>query len=295
MRTIVAFVVLAGVCIGYLAGQQPAGKTESADAAAIKEATQTFLKAFESGDAKAVAGHWTENGEYIADDGTTYRGRADIEQAYRDAFGKRKGQSDAEVEDVTIRFPSRDTAVEEGYFKVRTGKEPPVTSRYSVLHVREGGKWLMAIVREWPREGVSLRELSWLIGTWAAQRDDTEVRTTYEWCGNKAFIRMTITLKQKDRTSTGFQMIGRDGSTGQLRSWTFDAEGSFAEASWTREGNKWIQDSAGVVEDGSVLTATNILARIDNDTFSFQSIRRTVGGEEMDDVAPIRVTRVKAK
>jgi uncharacterized protein (TIGR02246 family) len=306
VKTIVYCLTVAGVLIawsiGYVIGQQPsatapaaAPAAESVDVAAIKKATESFLKDFEAGDAKAVAAHWTENGEYVADDGTSFRGRAAIEQAYRAVLDKRQGKSAADVEVTSLRFPSKDTAVEEGYFKVRTGKEPAVTSRYSVLHVREGKQWLMAIVREWPSEGASLRDLEWLIGTWEAHRAGTEVRTTYEWWGDKAFIRVSITLKQKENTSTGFQMIGKDASTGQLRSWTFDAEGSFAEANWSRNGRKWLQDSSGVMADGSVLTATNILTPVDQDAFTFQSVQRSAGGEDLDDIGPIRVTRVKSK
>src|SRR5277367_218466 len=48
------------------------------DEAAIRKATADFIKAVEKGDAKAVASAWTEEGEYIGDDGTTLRGRAAI-------------------------------------------------------------------------------------------------------------------------------------------------------------------------------------------------------------------------
>jgi uncharacterized protein (TIGR02246 family) len=300
---ILASAVAIAMVASHLTGQQPASKVaagpadkdSAADQAAIKKAGQSFLKAYLAGDAKALAAHWTENGEYFADDGTTIHGRANIENAYSELFAKRKGPTKAEMEATSIRFPSRDTAIQEGFFKVQSGKEAPVSSKFTILHVREDGKWLMAVVREWPSEGVSLRELDWLIGTWVAKRDDTEVRTTYEWWGEKAFIRVNITFKQKDRTLSGFQMIGRDGSTGQLRSWTFDPDGSFGEATWTRDGKKWVMDSAGVLDNGSVLAATNILTRIDDDSFTFQSVQRTIGGEEAADIPPIRVTRVKGK
>ena len=153
----------------------------------------------------------------------------------------------------------------------------------------------MAVVREWPGDGESLRDLDWLIGTWEAKHDDTEVRTTYKWWGDKAFIRVAIAFKQNGRTRTGFQMIGKDASTGQLRSWTFDSEGGFGEATWTRDGNKWSLESAGVLEDGGVLTTTNILTRLDNDTFTFQSVQRALDGEEIADIPPVRVMRVKGK
>jgi uncharacterized protein (TIGR02246 family) len=248
-----------------------------------------------AGDAKAMAAHWTENGEYYADDGTVIRGRAKIEKSYVELFAKKVPHTEAEIEITSIRFPSKDTAVEEGYFKMRGNKDAWVSSKYSVLHVREGGRWLMAIVREWPSEGISLRDLDWLIGAWEAKRDDIEVRTTYEWWGDKSFIRASIFIKYKGQTREGFQMIGKDRSTGHIRSWSFDIEGGFGEATWVRDGKKWVSESAGVLEDGSVLAATNILTPIDHDSFTFHSVQRTLDGEEIADIPPVRVTRVKNK
>ena len=90
---------------------------------------------------------------------------AAIEAAYAKAFAKRK-KLKLELTVDSIRFPSKDTAIEEGYAKSYKGdSNQPTASRYSVLHVREGGRWLMAVLREWPDEGVSLRDLDWLIGT----------------------------------------------------------------------------------------------------------------------------------
>ena len=117
------------LAIGGLTGQQPAKKPtgealtgqRADDEAAIKKAGQSFLKAYMAGDAKGMAAHWTENGEYFAEDGTTLRSRAVIEKAYRESFDKKKQQIVAEIEVTSIRFPSKDTAVEEGFFRVRTG------------------------------------------------------------------------------------------------------------------------------------------------------------------------------
>jgi hypothetical protein len=65
--------VLALAAVGYLAAQQVSnrvagdgdGKDNGADRAAIQKATKSFVKAFQSGDAKAVAAHWTEKGEGV--------------------------------------------------------------------------------------------------------------------------------------------------------------------------------------------------------------------------------------
>jgi uncharacterized protein (TIGR02246 family) len=305
MMKTVANIVIASVFVAvaspsYPPSQPPPGKPavgkgvqDDADTAAIKKAGQTFLKAILAGNAKAMAAQWTENGEYFADDGTVIRGRAEIERTYTELYAKKGGPTEAEIDVTSIRFPSKDTAIEEGYFKSRSAKNAPTSSKYSVLHVREGGKWLMAVVREFPSEGSSIRDLEWLIGTWEAKREENEVRTTFEWWGDKSFIRASIVIRQKGSTREGFQMIGVDRSTGQVRSWTFDTQGAFGEATWTRDAKKWTQESAGVLEDGSVMAATNILTWIDNDTFTFQSVQRSVGGDEIPEIPPVRITRVK--
>jgi uncharacterized protein (TIGR02246 family) len=265
-----------------------------ADRAAIQAQAERFLKAFEGGDAERVAEFWTPEGELIGDDGTVYRGRAAIEKAYRELFGT-KGKRHAEIDRESLRFPSQDTAIEEGHFKVRVDKGEPTQSRYSILYVREGGKWLMAVVREWPAEPVSVRDLEWLIGSWVARRDDAEVQTTYEWMWNKSYIRVEFTIRQKDRTLRGFQMIGVDPASKELRAWTFESEGGFGESTWTRDGKKWVMDSAGRLGDGSTMAATILLTPLDQDSFTWQAIKRSIDGEEVDDLPPVKVTRVKQK
>ena len=263
------------------------------DEAAIRKTTAEFIKAVEKGDAKAVAGFWTEDGEYIGDDGTTIRGRAAIEAAYAKAFAKKKRVKVVFTVE-SIRFPSKDTAIEEGYAQSYKGDaQEPTASRYSVLHVRESGKWLMAVLREWPDEGVSLRDLDWLIGTWQAKAEDNVVRTTYEWDANKNSIRCHITIKGTDRNISATQILLKDPRTGQLRSWLFDDEGGFGEGAWKRDGKRWIITAAGVQADGGELTATNILTPVDKDTFTWQSTERTLDGEDLPNIPPVKVTRVK--
>jgi uncharacterized protein (TIGR02246 family) len=265
----------------------------SDDEAAIRKATADFIKVVEKGDAKAVAASWTEDGEYIGDDGTTIRGRADIEAAYAKEFAKKKNVK-VEITIESIRFPSKDTAIEEGYAKrYRDGSNHPTASRYSVLHVREGGTWLMAVLREWPDEGTALRDLDWLIGSWEAKSDEAEVRTTYSWDDKKNSIRCQISIKGKGRTVNATQVILKDPRTGHLRSWIFDDEGGFGDGAWTHDGKRWVIQASGVQADGGELTATNILAQVDKDTFTWQSTERTLDDEELPNIPPVKVKRVK--
>lgn len=263
------------------------------DEAAIRRATTHFIKLVEKGDAKGVAASWTQEGEYISGDGTTLRGRSAIEAAYARSFAKKKNPK-VEFTLESIRFPSKDTAIEEGYAKSYKGdSDQPTASRYSVLHVREGGRWLMALLREWPDEGVSLRDLDWLIGTWEAKTEEARVRTTYEWDAKKNSIRCHITIQGKGRDVAGIQILLKDPRTGHLRSWLFDDDGGFGDGAWARDGKRWVITAAGVQADGGELTATNILTPVDKNAFTWQSIERTLDGKELPNIPPVKVTRVK--
>jgi uncharacterized protein (TIGR02246 family) len=274
-------------------GPAAAGEGRKADQDAIRKVSAEFSRALEKGDAAAVAQLWTQDGEYVGHDGTTVRGRKALETAYAKLFTKNPHLK-VEATPDSLRFLSRDTAVEEGHAKVRKDKAgSPATSRYSTLYVREDGRWLMALLREWPDEGVTLRDLDWLIGTWVAKTDGGEVRTTYEWDENKTFLRARITIKEEGRTVTVTQTIAKDPRTGGLRSWLFGSDGGFGEAAWSLDGKRWVLDATGVTADGDEMTATNILSPIDKDSFSWQSIDRTQNGEAQPNIPPVKVTRAK--
>ena len=264
-----------------------------ADEKAIRKQSVAFVRAFEQGDTKTLANLWTEEGEYRDDNGTTLHGRSAIAEADTKLFtanAKRK----LEVNVESIRFVSRDSAIEEGIAKVIKGdNEKPTFSRYSILYAREDGRWLMAVVREWPDEGATLKQLDWLIGSWVAKGGDGEVRTSYEWDEGKQFLRARFTIKDKGRTISGTQRIGKDPRTGQLRSWLFGQDGGFGEATWSWDGRHWVIEATGVMEDGTEMTATNILTPRGRDAFTWQSTNRTVDGVAAPDLPPVKVTRVK--
>src|SRR5436190_24197836 len=73
-------------------GAEPAAAAATdrpADREAIRAATQRFARAFEKGDAAAVAARFTETGEYANDDGPPIHGRAALANAYGELFAKR--------------------------------------------------------------------------------------------------------------------------------------------------------------------------------------------------------------
>ena len=302
-RLLLACGLLAMLAVGWLRSRSTLADPPKAAAAedprrkaeekAIRKQSAAFVHAFEQGDTKTLAELWTEEGEYIDDDGTTLHGRSAITDAYNKLFTENPKRK-LEVNLESIRFVSRDSAIEEGVAKVIKGdKDKPTFSRYSILYAREDGRWLMAVVREWPDEGATLKQLDWLIGSWIAKTDDGEVRTSYEWDEGKHFIRARFTIKDKGRTISGTQRIGKDPRTGQLRSWLFGQDGGFGEATWSWDARRWVIEATGVLEDGTEMTATNILTPRGRDAFTWQSTNRTVNAAAASDIPPVKVTRVK--
>ncbi|MBA4187806.1 MAG: hypothetical protein C0467_07285 [Planctomycetaceae bacterium] len=272
-----------------------APEDRKADKAGIQKALDAFAGAFQKGDAKSIAALWTTEGDYVSEDGTTISGRMALEKAYTEFFAKNP-ENAMEIEVDSIKFPSRDNAVVEGHFKLHKGKKKElIVSKCSFLYAREDGKWLIAIAREWPGDGLSLRDLEWLIGTWEAKRDGMTVSTKYEWTANKSFIRSHFTISQDSKSFTGMQMIGKDPATGLLHTWTFEDEGGIGGTDIARDGKKWIHTARAVTTDGRVVTSVNIMTPLDADSFTWQVTERTIDDEELPDLPPIKVTRVKAK
>ena len=179
---------------------------------------------------------------------------------------------------------------------MRLGKAKElVVSRCSFLYSREDGKWLIAIAREWPGDGLSLRDMEWLIGSWEARNNGVTVSTRYEWTKNKTFIRCNLSINQDGKTVTGTQMFGKMPSTGGLHTWTFEDEGGIGDADITRDGKKWLFTARGSTADGRVITATNIMTPVDANSFVWHAVDRTSDGEALPDLPPIKVTRVKTK
>ena len=111
---------------------------------AIRLAAQAFAKAYNAGNAKAIAQLFAADGEIVNEEGESTRGRAAIEGAFAGIF-KEHPKTHIDLVSESIRFPSPNMAVEDGTATVTYGvDEPAQHSPYSVVYTREDGKWLTA-------------------------------------------------------------------------------------------------------------------------------------------------------
>jgi uncharacterized protein (TIGR02246 family) len=300
-KSIVLFIVPALVILGgFITAQDKTAKDpkRESDRLAIDQLTNDMIQAFDKRDAAAIAAHWTEEGEFIHNDGEPIRGRAEIQKGYAEFFKTLKGKPKLEIQSDALRFPSADMAVTEATLRLRNEGEIVASGLQHTVLVREGGGWKVALVREWNRDVVldaSLKELEWLIGTWQAVTKDREVAITYEWDENKAFIRGKFTVKEGTKViESGTELIGKDNADGVIRSWVFQADGGFGGGVWAREGRKWSVDVHGVRGDGRKLTATIIYIPVDPNTVTWQAVNQTHDGVPVSDTPPIKVTKQKS-
>lgn len=267
----------------------------SEDRTAVREAITSFAKSFEARDAAALAAYFTADGEFQTVQGLVLRGREALERAFAGFFGQTP-EVTAQVRPEALRFLSKDSAIDEGIMTIGRGLAPPATARYTALLLREDGKWRLAMLSESPvLESVEIADLGWLVGRWRSTAGGgAEIQATYAWDAGKKFIRVQYALKEADLALSGAQVIGLDPATGTIHSWTFEADGGIGEADWFRDGDHWVLDAAGTLADGRGLTETNVLRRIDDDTFTWQSVNRVLGDEVLPDLPPVKVTRIKS-
>ncbi len=298
MKTIAIILLLAtGEC--RCPAQEPALPAESntraaeleplsPDLVAIRDASKLFIDAFNKQDASAVAAMWTKDGEYVDGAGRVIVGRTAIEKDYMEFFVANPGAK-IEIEIDSLRLLTGDTAIEDGRAAIQspTGEISPLT-KYTVVHAKVNGQWLMASVREafieTPAAVTTAADLEWLIGTWVAEEHGVKTKSVCTWVVEGRFIEREYSTTQADgTTTTGLQLIGWNPKGGHVQSWSFSPEGGHAVGIWSPQRDGWSAQMRGVAGDGTLTTAINQLRRLDDNAHVWQSIQRTAGGLALPD------------
>jgi uncharacterized protein (TIGR02246 family) len=267
----------------------------AADEAAIRANIAAFIKAYNAGDAKAIAALFTPDGQVEDKDGNVSEGREAIAKTFGSVF-KATPEKTLEVFVDEIRFIGADLAVEKGTSKeIDAPGEAPDYDRYTVVHVKRDGKWLMALARD--EEGPigtaheQLQPLAWLVGEWVDNGGSTVVNSTWRWSKDKNFLLVNYQVKVNGRESMDIsQRIGWDPVAKRIRSWVFDSEGGFGQSFWTRDGEGWLIKATAVRPDGTTASSTNRLVPAGKDAYVWRSMDRVVG-DDVEASIEVRVVR----
>jgi uncharacterized protein (TIGR02246 family) len=265
---------------------------------AIRKTAESFLQAYEKGDAKAAAAHFTNDAEYVDEDGNAFVGRDEIEQDFARFFAENDGAA-LEINIDSIHFVDSTVAVEDGTTTIRR-RDGSIRAhnRYVAVHTKTGEKWLVASVRENAPKGErrhreQLQQLDWLVGEWLDEADESIVTFSCRPVddGNFLLREFTVTVAG-DRVISGSQRIGWDPITGRLRAWTFDSQGGHFEGAWHRDGDSWVLNSTGVTADGETASGTGIFTFVNSHTMTWQAVNYEVEGVRMPDSEVYTLVRV---
>jgi len=273
-----------------------------ADEKILRQSAVDFADAYNARDAKKIASQFALHAEMVDEQGDAIQGRDAIEKAFAAQFAEPSKYKMA-IEIDSLRFLSDNLAVEDGRLVQIADDESSLPhDRYTVVHVREGGKWLVASARDVvtivqphsPHE--QLEQLEWMIGDWVDEGADSVVATSYRWDEGKNFLLCDYSVKIAGQPAIGgTQRIGWDPLTRQIKTWNFDNAGGHSEGFWHRNGDRWIVKLHGVSADGRVGSATEIHTSVSPHEMTWQGMHRVLGGESLPDTAEIRVVRAPPK
>lgn len=314
-RSVVLLVAFAATVSGLaVAPADPPATTASAATdprqAEVTAMATAFVDAFQKGDAKALAAFWTPDADYIDLNGRAIKGRdaiaADYAELFRNTTLQGKGGLALRIEVHSLRFPTADTAIEDGVTSV-FGPDGtlPSRARYTNTLVKKDGKWLLASVRESPfvppNHSQHLEGLGWMVGEWAqdgAGPGGEIARVRFDWTPDRNFIVALRAVSVGDALlDAGTERIGWDPAARIIRSWSFEPDGGFSEGSWKRDAGAsaetWTSQSSAVLSSGSLMTSTARMTRVDADTVTWQSTNRVIDGTAQPDSPVITMKRVR--
>jgi uncharacterized protein (TIGR02246 family) len=293
----IALILSTALFVLASASKASSADISSADETAIRANVRAYVQAYERQDAKAIAALWSPKGIFVdVENGRRVKGRDAIEAEFKQQFRK-SGAEKLRVAVQSIRAITPDVAIEDGTASVTDAAGAATESSYTAIHIKQDGMWLLDSVRETslPAPGAArdhLQELDWLVGAWIDDGADDVVQSEYVWGVNQAFLIHRFTVFIGDAVAMqGTQIIGWDPAGKTIRSWAFDTEGGFAEATWKREGERWIITNKSTLPDGKRGSAINVLRRIDENRCSWKSTARQVDGEMLPNVDEVEIIR----
>ena len=290
--------LLAGGLLAALPAGAPCSDTPQSQIAALGE---SYVEAFNKGDAGAVASLWLPDGNYVDQFGNRYEGRKAIKTLFVSFFAA-NGGAQLRIDSESLKMISENLASEDGTSAVLLPGEPlPSRARFANTIVRQDGKWLLACVRESqfapPDRSKELAPLAWLLGPWQAKTAEGEsvfLTVAPAPGGNFLIVERTV-VAGGGPVAGGTEWIAWDPSSKQIRSWSFDADGGFGENVWRARDKAWSVESTHTLRDGRTLRETQSLDPDGKGGLTVKTISISLEGSDLPKPEELTFLRPDAK
>lgn len=289
LRLVLSVISLLSV-VGWLA----IGSSDAQDnptAIEIRKASETFVKAFDAGNADGLAEHFLPKGELVDEEGSIYQGRQELSAAFKKFFTAfPKAKLTLAID--SVRVLDANLAIEEGTRVVAAGKEMGDRAQLRYIAIRSkdaNGRWLIASLREFsddplPTHNERLQGLAWLVGDWVNEGTEGKVRISFRWSDDKNYLLGDYQIEAKGKPGMkSTQRLGWDPVAGRVRSWLFDADGGFSEGAWSATEDGWLIKSNSVNPDGALGSATLLITQLTADRFTIKGMHRIVAEQAEPD------------
>jgi uncharacterized protein (TIGR02246 family) len=270
------------------------------DEQAIRKDVEQYAEAYNKGDIDAAGSHWTDDAEYINDEGKSTKGRESIVSLFKRGRVARKGYK-FNVQVQSVRILKSDVALEDGTVILTAPDGTAEKNRFTAVLLKGDGKWRISRVQDLPSLAESdeptpaqkLKQLEWLVGQWQDEEKDTDIRMTCRWAPGKSFLIQEYVIKRPNHETLEIsQRIGWDPVNDQLRSWIFDSRGGYSDGAWQRSGNEWSVAVSGVLPDGHQASARQVWSFVDDKHFKWQAVDREVDSRPLTD-STVKFRRVE--
>jgi uncharacterized protein (TIGR02246 family) len=279
------------------------GSASPNDEQSVRKASAAYLEALSKGELPARMAFWTDDADYIDASGKVTRGRDALTARFKEGLADLAGTK-VTGQINSLKFLRPEVAIVDGTLEFTNADGSKDSNRYAVVWVKSGDRWLISSARDLPLETddlpslafPQLRAIDWLVGEWRDASNKSDVRLNCRWAPNKTFLLMDYELNRTGEDPLLVtERIGWDGRNGMIRSWTFDSQGGFGEGYWEQEGNQWNVGAAGILPDGGEGGATIVYEFLDQDSFLWKSLDRSVDGQPVADSTIKFVRKAAAK
>ena len=253
----------------------------------IRAAAEQVVKRFDAGQAKELAAAFTDDGEFIDENGVLHQGQEELQTLFSKFFEKYPGAK-LTVEIESVRAVGPNLAIEEGTRTITDKGDASSQTRYVTILNKADGQWRIASTRDFASDVLTpqdrLQGLAWLVGDWVNEGSDAVVKISYRWSEDKNYLLGDYSIVVDGNSiMKSTQRIGWNPVTQRVQSWLFDSDGGFSEGQWTASEDGWMVKSNSVIADGRTGSATLRYLPQGEDRFLLSGVDRIVGDEVAED------------